>query len=160
MIAGVLVVLEVDGHRLGVDDVGHVVGDRLAESLVDHGSRASAAMTPRPARRAGQDDEDRHVPERPRPESAAATPSVTPSTMSFISQTVASGSRPWTTVRTTLATVQPGRDRPDQLQGSPQPREVSDPRSVGFYGQTGLLELAMPSLETPCSLSSTIDKTR
>jgi len=40
--------------------------------------------------------------------SGAAMPAVTPSTISFISQMLASGSTPWSTVSTALATVHPG----------------------------------------------------
>ena len=118
VVAGVLVVLQVDGHRLGVDEVGDVVGDGLAQGLVDHGGQRAQDDGDQ-SHRAGQDDEQRHVAEGG-PVSRPDVPAVTASTMSFISQTVASGRMPWSTVRTALATVQRGAI--DQTSFSARPR--------------------------------------
>ena len=63
VVARVLVVLQIDGDGLGVDDVGDVVGDHLAHRLTRQGAQEilRAAVT-RPTS-AGEDDEHGDVPE-------------------------------------------------------------------------------------------------
>ena len=110
-----------------------MVGDGQAQGLIDHGAQRAHDHSDQ-AHHSGEDDEDRHVPEG-RPRVGPGHALVTPSTMSFMSQTVSNGSRPWSTVSATLAAVRPGAIDQTSLQCSAEPQCISNLQLALLVGQ-------------------------